>query len=126
MAFNEDIIERATHNTHFREVLSTGPHSQVVVMLIPGGGEIGEETHADVDQILVFTAGEGEAILNGERSRVDSGRLVHVPAGTRHNIVNVGQADLRLYTIYAPAEHPPGTVHHTRADAEAAGAASHV
>ena len=70
MTFNEDIIERATHNTHFREVLSTGPHSQVVVMRIPGGGEIGEETHEDVDQILVFTAGEGEAILNGERSRV--------------------------------------------------------
>ena len=63
MTFNEDIIERATHNTHFREVLSTGPHSQVVVMMIPGGGEIGEETHEDVDQILVFTAGEGEAIL---------------------------------------------------------------
>src|SRR4029079_8792115 len=64
MAFNEDIIERATHNTHFREVLSTGPHSQIVVMLIPAGGEIGEETHEDVDQILVFTAGEGEAILD--------------------------------------------------------------
>jgi mannose-6-phosphate isomerase-like protein (cupin superfamily) len=124
MTFNEDIIGRATRNTHFREVLSTGPHSQVVVMRIPGGGEIGEETHAEVDQILVFTAGEGEAILNGERSRVAAGRLVHVPAGTRHNIVSAGPEDLRLYTIYAPAEHAVGTVHHTRADAEAAEAAS--
>jgi mannose-6-phosphate isomerase-like protein (cupin superfamily) len=126
MTFNEDIIERATRNTHFREVLSTGPHSQVVVMRIPGGGEIGEETHEEVDQILVFTAGEGEAILNGERSRVAAGRLVHVPAGTRHNIVSAGPDDLRLYTIYAPAEHAAGTVHHTRADAEAAEPASQV
>lgn len=123
MAFNEDIIERATRNTHFREVLSTGPNSQVVVMRIPAGGEIGEETHDDVDQVLVFTDGEGEAILNGERSRVSAGRLVHVPAGTRHNFVNDGQSDLRLYTIYAPPEHAPGTVHHTGADAEAMEAA---
>lgn len=123
MNFNEDIIERAARNMHFREVLSTGPHSQLVVMRIPAGGEIGEETHDDVDQILVFTAGEGEAILSGERSRVESGRLVHVPAGTRHNILNTGHDDLRLYTIYAPAQHAPGTVHHTRADADIAEAA---
>jgi mannose-6-phosphate isomerase-like protein (cupin superfamily) len=120
MAFNEDIIERTTQNRHFREVLSTGPHSQVVLMCIPAGEEIGEETHDEVDQVLVFTAGEGEAILNGERSRVTAGRLVHVPAGTRHNFVNVGPDELQLYTIYAPPEHAPGTVHHTRADADAA------
>ena len=120
MAFNEDIIERATQNRHFREVLSTGPHSQVVVMSIPADGEIGEETHDDVDQVLVFTAGEGEAILDGEHSRVTAGRLVHVSAGTRHNFVNVGPDELQLYTIYAPPEHAPGTVHHTRADAYAA------
>ena len=125
MAFNEDIVELATKNTHFREVLSTGPHSQIVVMKIPAGGEIGEETHDDVDQVLVFTAGEGEAVLNGTPSRVAAGRLVHVPAGTRHNFVNVGADDLRLYTIYAPPEHAEGTVHHTRADAEAAEAANH-
>jgi mannose-6-phosphate isomerase-like protein (cupin superfamily) len=125
MAFNEDIIERSTQNSYFREVVSTGPHSQVVVMSIPTDGEIGEETHDNVDQVLVFTAGEGEAILNGERSHVTAGRLVHVPAGTRHNFVNVGPGDLRLYTIYAPPEHAPGTVHHTRADAEAAEAALH-
>jgi mannose-6-phosphate isomerase-like protein (cupin superfamily) len=120
MAFNEDIIERTTQNRHFREVLSTGPHSQVVVMSISAGDEIGEETHDDVDQVLVFTAGEGQAILNGERSRVTAGWLVHVPAGTLHNFVNVGPDDLQLYTIYAPPEHAPGTIHHTRADADAA------
>jgi mannose-6-phosphate isomerase-like protein (cupin superfamily) len=120
MTFNEDIVERTMQNKDFRQVLSTGPHSQVVVMSIPTGGEIGEETHRDVDQILVFTAGEGEAIIDGERSPVAAGRLVHVPAGTCHNFVNVGQDALRLYTIYAPPEHAPGTVHHTRADAESA------
>lgn len=125
MNFNDDIIERATQNTHFREVLATGPHSQVVVMRIPPDGEIGEETHDDVDQVLVFVAGEGEAVLNGDRSHVAAGRLVHVPAGTHHNFVNVGSDDLRLYTIYAPPEHAPGTVHHTVADAEAAEAARH-
>lgn len=125
MAFNEDIIARAMRNTHFREVLSTGPHSQVVVMCIAAGGEIGEETHDDVDQVLVITAGEGEAVLNGIRSSVTAGRLVHVPAGTRHNFVNVGSDDLRLYTIYAPPEHAPGTIHHTRAEADADEAGSH-
>jgi mannose-6-phosphate isomerase-like protein (cupin superfamily) len=125
MAFNADIAELTMKNAHFREVVSTGPHSQIVVMTIPAGGEIGEETHDDVDQVLVFTAGEGEAVLNGTRSPISAGRLVHVPAGTRHNFVNVGADDLRLYTIYAPPEHAEGTVHHTRADADAAEAATH-
>jgi mannose-6-phosphate isomerase-like protein (cupin superfamily) len=125
MTFNDDIIERTIQNPHFRQVLSTASHSQIVVMRIPVGGEIGEETHDDVDQVLVFVAGEGEAVLNGDRSRVAAGRLVHVPAGTRHNFVNVGPDALRLYTVYAPPEHAPGTIHHTRADADAAEAASH-
>ena len=120
MPFNEDIVARAQQNTLFREVLSTGPHSQVVVMSIPPGGEIGEEVHPDVDQVLVFVAGEGAAILDGERSVVGPGRLVHVPAGTRHNFVNTGPTDLRLYTVYAPPEHAPGTIHRTKAEADAA------
>jgi mannose-6-phosphate isomerase-like protein (cupin superfamily) len=123
MAFNVDIVEAASRTTVFREVLATGPHSQVVVMSIPPDGEIGEEVHGDVDQVLVFVAGEGEAILEGERSRVGPGRLVHVPAGTRHNFVNTGTSDLRLYTVYAPPEHSPGTIHRTKADADAAEAA---
>jgi mannose-6-phosphate isomerase-like protein (cupin superfamily) len=119
-----DIIARATSNPHFREVLSTGPHSQVVVMMIPPGGEIGEETHDDVDQVLVITGGSADAVLEGTRRGVVAGHLVHVPAGTRHNLVNTGPEDLRLYTVYAPPQHAPGTVHHTRADADMAEAAS--
>lgn len=119
MAFNVDIVEAAKRTTVFREVLATGPYSQVVVMNIPPGGEIGEETHGHVDQVLVFVAGEGAAILNGERSRVGPGRLVLVPAGTRHNFINTGPSDLCLYTVYAPPQHAPGTIHRTKAEADA-------
>ena len=125
MPFNEDIVKRAKENSLFREVLSTGPHSQVVVMSIPPGGDIGDEVHEDVDQVLVFVRGEGEAILDGQSSEVSADRLVHVPAGTRHNFVNTGEIDLRLYTIYAPPEHAPGTIHRTKAEADAAHAAEH-
>ena len=123
--FNEDIVRRAKANSSFREVLATGPHSQVVVMSIPPGGHIGAEVHDDVDQVLVFVQGEGEAILDGETRAISVDRLVHVPAGTRHDFVNTGSTDLRLYTIYAPPEHAPGTIHRTKADADAAHAAEH-
>jgi mannose-6-phosphate isomerase-like protein (cupin superfamily) len=125
MPFNEDIVKRAKANSYFREVLVTGPHSQVVVMSIPPGGDIGEEVHDDVDQTLVFVQGEGQAILDGKKSAVAVDRLVHVPAGTRHNFVNTGKVDLRLYTIYAPPEHKPGTIHKTKAEADAAHEAEH-
>jgi mannose-6-phosphate isomerase-like protein (cupin superfamily) len=118
-----DIVKKAKANSYFREVLATGPHSQVVVMSIPPGGEIGSEVHPDIDQVLIFVQGEGEAILNGEKSAIGVDRLVHVPAGTRHNFVNTGATDLRLYTIYAPPEHAPGTIHKTKAEADAAEAA---
>jgi mannose-6-phosphate isomerase-like protein (cupin superfamily) len=120
MAFNEDIVQKAKSNSYFREVLATGPNSQVVVMSIPPDGEIGSEVHPDVDQVLVFVQGEGQAILDGETSVVGADRLVHVPAGTRHNFVNTGKIDLRLYTVYAPPEHAPGTIHKTKAEADAA------
>ena len=123
--FNEDIVRRAKANSYFREVLATGPHSQVVVMSIPPGGDIGTEVHDDVDQVLVFVQGEGEAILDGETRAISADRLVHVPAGTRHEFVNTGSTDLRLYTIYAPPEHAPGTIHRTKAEADAAHAADH-
>jgi mannose-6-phosphate isomerase-like protein (cupin superfamily) len=118
--FTADIAAAATANPDFRQVVSTGPHAQVVVMSIPAGGEIGEEVHARVDQVLVFVAGEGVAVLEGRRSPVGPGRLVHVPAGTRHNIVNESAVDLKLYTIYAPPQHAPGTIHRTKAEADAA------
>jgi len=119
MGFNVDIISAARGNANFREVLATGPHTQVVVMSIPPGGEIGAETHDHVDQVLTFVDGGGVASLGDEESAVSAGRLVLVPAGVRHNVVNTGTIDLRLYTIYAPPQHAPGTVHRTKADADA-------
>ena len=119
MVFNVDIVAAAKANTFFREVLSTGPNAQVVVMSIPPGGEIGEEVHEHVDQVLAFVEGTGVAILEGEESAVGPDRLVHVPAGMRHNFVNRGPGDLRLYTVYAPPQHAQGTIHHTKAEADA-------
>ena len=117
--FIGDIVDRAKRNPFFREAVSTGPHAQVVVMSIPPAGEIGAEIHPDVDQVLVCVEGDGVAILEGRRSPTHTGDLVHVPAGTLHNLVNVGTVDLKLYTVYAPPQHAPGTVHRTKAEADA-------
>ena len=119
MSFNQDIVARTRANALFREVVSTGPHSQVVVMSIPPGGEIGEEVHDRVDQVLVCVEGEGRAVLEGKQRPVHPGHLVHVPAGTRHNLENAGAGDLKLYTVYAPPQHAEGTIHRTKAEADA-------
>lgn len=119
MTFNLNIIDATQKNTYFRQVLSTGPHAQVVIMSIPAGGEIGEEIHEHVDQVLAFVAGEGVAVLDGEESHVGPDHLVHVPAGSRHNVVNRGPFPLRLYTVYAPPQHAQGTIHRTKAEADA-------
>lgn len=112
-------IDAARANEYFRQTLETGEHAQLVVMTLQPGEEIGEETH-DGDQILFFVEGEGEAILAGEASPVRPGEYTFVPAGTLHNFVNTGSAPLRLVTTYAPPEHAPGTVHRTKAEADAA------
>lgn len=116
--FNVDIKKSALENSNFRKVLYTGPHSQLVVMSIPVGGDIGEETHSTIDQILFFVEGSAEAILNGESSAVVEGSVVFVPAGTKHNFKNSGDKNLKLYTIYSPPGHKDGTIHTTKADAE--------
>ena len=119
MTLNIDIAASAKANTYFRQVVSTGPNAQVVLMSIPPAGEIGEEVHEHVDQVLVFVSGEGVAILEGNESAVGPDRLVHVPAGLRHNVVNRGTTPLQLYTVYAPPQHAQGTIHRTKAEADA-------
>lgn len=119
MTFNVDIVAATKANTFFRQVISTGKHAQVVVMSIPPGGEIGAEVHEHVDQVLAFVEGDGVAVLEGKESRVGPDRLVHVPAGMRHNVVNRGSGALRLFTIYAPPQHAPGTIHKTKTEADA-------
>ena len=114
--FNKDIAGLARENTYFRQEILTNEHSQIVLMSVEPGDDIGEETH-DVDQVLVFVSGEGQSVLNGERAPVAANSLVSVPAGTLHNFINTGSAPLKLYTIYAPPEEEPGTLHRTRAEA---------
>jgi mannose-6-phosphate isomerase-like protein (cupin superfamily) len=115
-----DIVEAARTNDAFRREVVTGDHEQVVVMAIPEGGEIGEEVHPATDQLLLFVEGRGQAILAGEAFPVGPSDLVLVRAGTRHNFINTGGGSLRLITVYAPPEHAPGTIHRTKAEAEAA------
>jgi mannose-6-phosphate isomerase-like protein (cupin superfamily) len=115
-----DIEQNTLENGDFRRVLFTGPHHQLVLMTLQPGEEIGMEAHDDGDQFVRVEAGEGEVILNGERSPLRDGSAVVVPAGVEHNFVNTSATEpLRLYTLYAPPEHPDGTVHHTKAEAEA-------
>jgi mannose-6-phosphate isomerase-like protein (cupin superfamily) len=116
----EDVIRLARENDDFRREVATAERSQVVVMTIPPGGEIGEEVHEGIDQLLLFVEGEAEAIVGDERRRVGPDELVLVPGGTRHNFVNIGEFPLRLVTVYTPPEHPPGTVHRTKEEADAA------
>mgnify|MGYP001114174679 CR=1 FL=1 len=114
-------IERETKkNTDFRRVLYTGKYSQLVLMSIKPGEEIGEETHEDVDQFFRFEEGEGKVIIDGVEHRVKDGNGVIVPAGARHNVINTSKLEnLKLYTIYSPPEHQDGVVRHTKKEAMA-------
>lgn len=113
-------IEAATlENEDFRRVLYTAERSQLVVMSIPAGGDIGEEVHEDVDQFIRIEEGEGKSILDGVERDLSDGSVVVIPAGVRHNIVNTSRDEaLKLYTLYSPPHHKDGTVHTTKEEAE--------
>lgn len=119
-----NIEQAALTNEYFREVLYTDERVQLVVMALKPGEEIGEEVH-QLDQFIRIEEGEGKAVLDGESHALKDGMAVIVPSGTRHNIINTGTGALKLYTLYAPPNHPPGTIHKTKADAEAAEAHEH-
>ena len=110
------IEEETKKNTDYRRVLYTAQHCQLVLMRIAVGSEIGEEVHTDNDQFFRFEAGEGKVIIDGVEHEVKDGDAVIVPAGARHNVVNVGTVALQLYTIYSPAHHKDGVVQATKAD----------
>ncbi|MGY1857670.1 cupin domain-containing protein [Modestobacter sp. SYSU DS0290] len=107
----------AEQSADFRRVLWTGEHTQLVIMTIPPGGEIGEEVH-DVDQILTFVSGTAKAKVGGQEKKVAQGDLVVVPAGKKHNFVNDGVNPLVLYTVYGPPEHADKAVHKTKEEAD--------
>lgn len=117
--FIGDIEELTEKNTNFRRVLYTGTQMQLVLMALKPGEEIGEEVHDDRDQFFRVEKGEGEVSIDGHKTKVKSDDAIIVPAGARHNVRNTGDEPLKLYTLYAPPEHKDGTVHVTKADAEA-------
>lgn len=117
--FLTNIEKKSLDNGYFREVLFTGPHSQLVVMSLKPGEDIGMETHGSVDQFIRVEAGQGKAILNGTEHKLEDGSAVVIPAGVEHNIVNSSKTEpLKLYSIYSPPEPPHGTIHKNKAEAE--------
>lgn len=116
-------IEKQTEeNTYFRKVLFTGKHTQLVLMCLQPGEEIGSEVHTDVDQFFRIETGEAKFIFNGsEEHVVHDGDAVIVPAGTFHNVINTSKTEkLQLYTLYSPPNHPDGTIHKTKEEADEA------
>ena len=119
--YSINIENKSIENPYFREVLYTAPHLQLVVMTLQPGEEIGMETHEHGDQFFRVEAGTGEAILDGETHKLSDGMIVVIPAGTEHNIINTSSSKpLNVYTIYTPPEHEDGTIHKTKAEADAA------
>ncbi len=118
--FVTDIETATTTNTDYRRVLYTGKYSQLVLMNLKAGEEIGEEVHDDVDQFFRFEQGHGSVVIDGEKHRVRDGSGVVVPSGARHNVINTSKNEyLKLYTIYSPPEHQDGIVRRTKKVAEA-------
>lgn len=111
-------IERDTlENDDYRRVLFTGPNLQLVLMTLQPGDEIGLESHEGHDQFIRVESGEGEAILDGRKHKLEDGVSVVIPSGVQHNVVNTSKTQpLRLYTLYGPPEHPDGTVHRRKSD----------
>jgi mannose-6-phosphate isomerase-like protein (cupin superfamily) len=118
--FLQNIEELTLQNTHFRQVLYTGQHAQVVLMSLLPREEIGMEVHEIVDQFLRIESGEGKVIIGGEEHTIKGGDAFVVPASTRHNVINTSpDKPLKLYTLYSPPHHKDGIVHKTKQEAEA-------
>jgi len=118
MGYLDNIEDRTKENSSFRKVLYTGTYMQLVVMSLKAGEDIGEEVHDSVDQFFRIEEGEGKVVMDGVESIIKEDMVVIVPAGVQHNIINTSEVeDLKLYTIYSPANHPEGTEHVTREEA---------
>jgi mannose-6-phosphate isomerase-like protein (cupin superfamily) len=116
--YRADVFAVAEANEDFRRVLATTRNTQLVVMTIPPGGEVGSEVHQGIDQVLIALEGTGVSTIEGVQQPFGRGDVAVVPEGTRHNFVNNGSTPLRIITVYGPPDHPPGTVHATKADAD--------
>ena len=118
--YNLNIEEETINNNDFRRVLYTGKNSQLVLMSLLPGEDIGQEIHHENDQFFRFEAGEGKCVIDGHEYAVSDGSAIVVPAGADHNVINTSSSEsLKLYTIYSPAHHKDGIVRTTKAEAEA-------
>ena len=118
MGYADNIEDRTLENSNFRKVLYTGKFMQLVVMSLKPGEDIGEEVHETVDQFFRVEKGEAKVVMNGEETLLTDDMVAIVPAGAMHNVINTSaDTDLKLYTIYAPANHPENTIHATREEA---------
>ncbi len=118
VGYIDNIEDKTKENSSFRKVLYTGTHMQLVVMSLKPGEDIGEEIHEHVDQFFRVEEGSAQVIIDGEEHSVEEDMVIIVPAGAKHNVINTSDTeDLKLYTIYAPANHPEGTEHVTREEA---------
>jgi len=116
--YTTDIEKAAKENENFRRVLYTAKYSQLVLMALKAGEEIGEEVHT-LDQFIRVEEGEGKAILDGIEHKIEDGTAIVIPAGMRHNVINDLDKPMKLYTIYSPPEHRDGVIHQTKAEAMA-------
>ncbi len=117
--FKDNIEKETLANEHFRKVLYTGSHLQLVLMSLDAGEDIGEETHPDTDQFFRFEIGSGTSVIDGHEYSVEAGDVIVVPAGAKHNIINTGtSAPLKMYTLYGPPNHQDGTIRATKEEAE--------
>ena len=114
--FVVDIISLAKQNNNFREEIKTAQHTQVVLMSLKPGEDIGLEVHKKIDQLLIFVQGTGEANINDQKISIKEGTLAFVPAGTPHNFVNTGNTDLKLFTTYSPPNHYAKILQKTKAE----------
>lgn len=117
--FYGNIEQLTEENNNFRQVLYTAKHCQLVLMTLPVGGEIGAEIHDENDQFFRFETGVGKVVIDDNEYAVKDGDAIIVPAGAEHNVINIGDEPLRLYTIYSPAHHKDGIIRATREEAEA-------
>jgi mannose-6-phosphate isomerase-like protein (cupin superfamily) len=117
-SFQTNVLDQARANDAYRYVLFSGARSQLALMTIPPGSDIGLESHPHVEQFIFIASGTGVAVVNGTETPVGPGDVLVATSNTRHNIVNRGAAPLRIYTVYAPPNHLDGRVHAAKADAE--------
>ncbi len=118
--FKANIEKDTLENDNFRKVLYTSKHSQLVLMSLKPGQEIGQEVHSENDQFFRFEQGQGKVVIDGNEYEVEDGSAIVVPAGAEHNVINVSDSeDLKLYTIYSPAHHKDGIIRLTKEEAEA-------